>query len=390
MLAALPGGAHRGGHGIRYVVPRSLAESLGCASDRPADAQRRPESKVNARAFASDNYAAALPEVIEAIAAANVDHAPAYGLDQWTLRAQERFREQFGPDAHASFVFNGTGANVVALRALTQPWSAVVCAETAHLNVDECGAPEHVGGLKLLPVATPDGKLTPELVAPRLGRFGDEHAVQPRVVSITQSTELGTVYTPDEVRALAAQAHEHGMYLHMDGARIANAAAALDVPLRAITTDADVDALSFGGTKNGLILGEAVVLLRPGLGDGIHFLRKQSMQLASKMRFLAAQFDALLAEDRWRRAAAHANAMARRLAAALEGVDGVRITQRVEANAVFAVLPPGVANRLQQQGWLFYVWDESTGEVRWMCSWDTTQDDIDAFAEDVAAELASS
>jgi threonine aldolase len=340
---------------------------------------------VSARGFASDNYAAALPEVLDAVAAANAGHAPAYGNDEWTARAEARFREHFGADARTYLVFNGTGANVVALRALAEPWSGVVCAETAHLNVDECGAPEQVAGLKLLPVPTPDGKLTPDLVAPRLVRFGDEHAIQPRVVSITQSSELGTVYSADEVRALAEQAHAHGMLLHVDGARLANAAAALGLSLRELTTDAGVDAVSFGGTKNGLLLGEAVVLLRPEHGGGIEYLRKQSMQLASKMRYLAAQFDALLEGDRWRHAAEHANAMARRLADAVG--DAVRITQRVDANAVFAVLPPGVAERLQER-WHFYVWDDATGEVRWMCSWDTTADDVDAFAADVRSEVA--
>src|SRR4051812_22383805 len=340
------------------------------------------------RGFASDNYAGALPEVVEAIAAANAGHAPAYGADEWTEHAEERFREHFGPDARAFLALNGTGANVVALRALAQPWSAVVCPETAHLNVDECGAPERVGGLKLLTVAAPDGKLTPQLVASRLGRFGDEHAVQPRVVSISQSTELGTVYSVDEVRALADQAHAHGLLLHVDGARLANAAAALDLPLRALTTDAGVDALSFGGTKNGLVMGEAVVVLRHDLGEGIPYLRKQSMQLASKMRFLAAQFDVLLESDRWRHGADHANAMATRLADAVAGTPGVRITQRVQANAVFAVLPPGAAERLQRR-WRFYGWDESTGEVRWMCSWDTTPADVDAFAADIRSAVAS-
>src|SRR4051812_6088391 len=338
--------------------------------------------------FSSDNYAGALPEVIDAIAAANRAHAPSYGSDEWTARAEARFRDHFGADARAYLVLNGTGANVVALRALTKPWDAVVCAETAHLNVDECGAPEQVAGIKLLTVPTRDGRLTSELVAPRLARFGDEHAVQPRVVSITQSSELGTVYTIEETRALADQAHEHGMLLHVDGARLANAAAALDLPLRALTTDAGADAVSFGGTKNGLVIGEAVVLLRPDLGDGIDYLRKQSMQLASKMRFLAAQFDALLEDDRWRRGAAHANAMARRLADAVAGVPGVRVTQRVDANGVFAVLPPGAAEQLQRR-WRFYVWDEATGEVRWMCSWDTTPDDVDAFAADVRSTVAS-
>ena len=339
--------------------------------------------------FASDNYAGALPEVLEAIAAANTGQAPAYGDDEWTARVEARFRDEFGEDARAFLVFNGTGANVVGLRALTNPWEAVVCAETAHLNVDEGGAPERVGGIKLLTVATPDGKLTPELVAPRLIRFGDEHAVQPRVISITQSSELGTVYTTAEIGALAGLAHEHGMLLHVDGSRLANAAAALDMPLRALTTDAGVDAVSFGGTKTGLLLGEAVVLLRPGIGAGVQYLRKQSMQLASKMRFLAAQFDALLEGERWRRAAAHANAMARRLADGVAGAPDVRLTQAVEANAVFAVLPPGVAEELQRR-WRFYVWDESTGEVRWMCSWDTAPEDVDAFAADVVQAASRS
>ena len=328
------------------------------------------------RGFGSDNHAGALPEVLEAIAAANDGHVESYGHDPLTERAQARFREHFGDDARAFFVFNGTGANVVALRAMCRPWDGVICAETAHLNVDEGGAPERVGGLKLLPVATPDGKLTPELVAPRLVRFDDEHAVQPRVVSITQSSELGTVYTLDEMAALADQAHEHGLLLHIDGARLVNAAEALGVPLRELGRAAD--AISFGGTKAGLVFGEAVVFLRPELSEGALYLRKQSMQLASKMRFVAAQFDALLGEgEPWRRAAANANRMARRLA---DGVrEAVKITQPVEANAVFAILPREEAERLRRD-WFFYTWDEETGEVRWMCSWDTTEEDVDAFA----------
>jgi threonine aldolase len=259
-----------------------------------------------------------------------------------------------------------------------------VCAEGAHLNVDEGGAPERIGGFKLLPVATPDGKLTPELVQSWIVRVGDEHVVQPGVVSVTQSTELGTLYTPDELRALAEHAHGNGMRLHVDGARLANAAAALDVPLRAITTDVGADVVSFGGTKAGLMLGEAVVLLGGGLEHALPYLRKQSMQLASKMRYVSAQFEALLDGELWRRAAGHANAMAARLAAAVEGVEGVRITQAVQANVVFAVLPPGVAEGLQQE-WGFYTWDERTGEVRWMCAHDTRAEDVDAFAAAVAA-----
>jgi threonine aldolase len=343
---------------------------------------------MSARGFASDNHAGALPEVLDAVARANVGHAPSYGADEWTARVEDLFRGEFGDEARTVLVFNGTGANVVALQALCRPFEAVVCASTAHLNVDECGAPERVAGLKLLPIDTPDGKLTPELVSSRLVRFGDEHAVQPRVVSITQSSELGTVYTLGEIRTLADQAHARGMLLHVDGARLANAAVALGASLSALTTDAGVDVVSFGGTKNGLLLGEAVVFLREGLGGDVAFLRKQSMQLASKMRFIAAQFEALLTDSLWQRPAGHANAMAARLATALEAVDGVHVTQPVQANAVFAVIPPEASQRLQER-WHFYVWDERTGEVRWMCSWDTTEEDVDAFAADVRAAVGS-
>jgi threonine aldolase len=336
--------------------------------------------------FASDNHAGAHAQVIAAVVAANEGHAPAYGGDPWTDRAAARFREHFGPRARAFPVFNGTGANVLCLLALAQPWQAVVCARTAHLHVDECGAPERAGR-KLLTVETPDGRLTPSLIEPLLVRIGDEHVVQPRVVSITQSTELGTVYTPDAVAALGGWAHGHGMLLHVDGARLCNAAASLGVPLRALTTDAGVDALSFGGTKNGLLGAEAVVLLRDDLGDGFKYLRKQAMQLASKMRYISVQLDALLAGDLWERSAAHANAMARRLADGVRDVPGVRVTQPVEANGVFAILPPDATERLQRD-WPFYVWDEGTGEVRWMTAWDTRPDEVDAFAAAVRAELS--
>src|SRR5215216_4517007 len=254
--------------------------------------------------FNSDNYAPVLPEVMAALAAVNHGHEPAYGADSVTARVEALLRREFGEASHGFLVLNGTGANVVGLRAMLQPWQGVVCAESAHLNVDEGGAPERVGGFKLLPVATPDGKLTPELVTPRIVRIGDEHAIQPGVVSVTQSTELGTLYAPDELRELADLAHAHGMRLHVDGARLANAAAALGVPLRAISTDAGVDVVSFGGTKAGIMLGEAVLLLGDGLQDALPYLRKQSMQLASKMRYVAAQFEALLTDELWRRAAA--------------------------------------------------------------------------------------
>jgi threonine aldolase len=330
------------------------------------------------RGFASDNYAGIQPAVLAAIAEANDGHAVSYGADPWTERARALLREVFGPDAEAFLVFNGTAANVLCLEALSAPWEAVMCAATSHLHVDECGAPERAGR-KLLVAPVPHGKLTPELLDPLAIRFGDEHAIQPGVVSVAQSTELGTVYSLPEVRTLADWAHERGMRLHVDGARLGNAAASLGVSLRELTTDAGVDAVSFGGTKAGLLGGEAVVLLRPGAADGFLYRRKQAMQLASKMRFVAAQFIALLEADRWRVSAAHANAMAARLADAAGAVPGVEITHPVQANAVFAVLPAEATRRLQER-FRFYVWDEGTGEVRWMCSWDTTPEDVDAFA----------
>lgn len=336
------------------------------------------------RGFGSDNHAGVLPEVLDAIAAANRGHAHSYGDDDWTRRVEALFQDEFGPDARAFIVFNGTGANVVSLRAMLQPWEGVVCAESAHLNVDEGGAPERMGGIKLLTIPAPDGKLTPELVRTRLVRIGDEHAVQPKVVSVTQTTELGTLYTPAELTALADLCAEHDLLLHVDGSRLTNAAAALGCSLREAATGAD--AISFGGTKAGLIFGEAIVFLRPAPADGALYLRKQSMQLASKMRFAAAQFEALLGGERWRAAAGNANAMAQRLA---DGVrDVVAITQPVDANVVFAILPPEAAEILRRE-WFFYTWNEHTGEVRWMCAWDTTAEDVDEFAAAVREVVAS-
>jgi threonine aldolase len=329
------------------------------------------------RAFASDNYAPALPEALAAIAAANTGHAIAYGADPVTARLAERVREHFGPEAVGFPVFNGTGANVVGLRAMLRPWQGVICAESAHLNVDEGGAPEALAGIKLLTLPTRDGKLTTELVERRMTRIGDEHVAQPGVVSITQATELGTVYAVEEMAALGEYAHAHGMLFHVDGSRLANAAAALDVGLGEITAGVGADVVSFGGTKLGLLAGEIVVVLNPSLLDALPYLRKQSMQLASKMRFVSAQLEALLTDDLWRRAASHANAMARRLGDAV--ADHVTITQAVQANSVFAVLPPEATAALQRD-FRFYVWDEHTGEVRWMCAWDTPESDVDAFA----------
>jgi threonine aldolase len=277
---------------------------------------------------------------------------------------------------------------VVGLQAMTERWESVICAESAHINVDECGAPEKIAGLKLLTLPTPDGKLTPELIARHAWGWGDEHRAQPRIVSFAQTTELGTCYTPAEIAAITEQAHRHGMKVHVDGARLANAAATLGLPLRAFTADAGVDVLSFGGTKNGMLMGEAVVVLEPGAVRGMQFLRKAGMQLASKMRFISVQFEALLGGDLWLRNAGHANAMALRLANAVRGLDGVQVTQAVQANAVFAILPQDVTERLQKR-FRFYTWNEHTGEVRWMASFDTTEADIDAFAAAIGEELGA-
>ena len=339
-----------------------------------------------ARGFASDNYAGVHPEVLEAIALANGGHQVSYGADVYTEHLQDVFRAHFGGCATAYPVFNGTGANVVGLQAVTERWQSVICTASAHIHVDECGAPEKMAGLKLLAVDAPLGKLTPELVDLQAWGYGDQHRAQPKVVSITQSTELGTCYTVPEIAAITEHAHERGMVVHLDGARIANAAAALDVPLRAFTTDVGVDIVSFGGTKNGLMLGEAVVVLNPEAVRGMEYVRKSSMQLASKMRFVSAQFDSLLSGDLWLRNARHANDMARRLEVAVRAVPGVDVVRPVEANAVFAVLPPDVTERLQKL-YPFYVWDEATGEVRWMTSFDTTEADVDSFAAALRVEM---
>ncbi|MCZ4099221.1 low specificity L-threonine aldolase [Streptomyces sp. SID13666] len=362
-----------------------MADAPTVSEQLATDAVRRHDPEV--RGFASDNYAGVHPEVLTALALANGGHQVAYGEDDYTAHLQDIFRGHFGPRAEVFPVFNGTGANVTALQSVTERWGAVICAESAHINVDECGAPERVGGLKLLTVPTPDGKLTPELIDLQAFGFEDEHRAQPQVVSITQTTELGTCYTPDEIRAICDHAHQHGMAVHLDGARISNAAATLGVPLAAFTTDAGVDILSFGGTKNGLLMGECIVVLTPERVRAMKHLRKLSMQLASKMRFVSVQFEALLAGDLWLRGARHANAMAQRLEAAVRGVDGVTIVRPVQSNAVFAILPREVSERLQKR-YRFYFWNENTGEVRWMCSFDTTEDDVDSFAAAIAAELA--
>ncbi|WDH78385.1 low specificity L-threonine aldolase [Microbacterium esteraromaticum] len=353
-----------------------------------------PLHDTTVRGFASDNYSGIHPEVLAAIAAANGGHQVAYGEDQYTARLNEVFVQHFGEGVEAFPVFNGTGANVVGLQSMLPRWGAVISASTAHINVDEGGAPEKVGGLKLLTVPTDDGKLTPELVDREAWGWGDEHRAQPLVVSITQSTELGTLYTADEIRALADHAHERGMKLHLDGARLSNAAAALDLPLRAFTRDVGVDVLSFGGTKNGAMLGEAVVVLNPDATAGLLYGRKLNMQLASKMRFVSAQLIALLEGDLWLRNARHANAMAARLRAEVEqgladgSIRGVGFSQPTQANGVFATLPDGVADQLREK-FRFYDWDAARNEVRWMCSFDTQESDVDAFVAELARLTAA-
>ncbi len=330
------------------------------------------------KSFGSDNHAPVHPDVLAAMVAANDGDAPSYGADPWTEEAERLFAVHFGPDARAHLVFNGTGANVLSLGSLLRPYEAVICADTAHVHTDECGAPERQLGCKLLLAATTDGRFGVE-AADRLVRgVGDEHHVQARAVSITQSTELGTRYPLAAVRELADWAHSRGLFVHMDGARLANAAAGLGVSLGEVSTGCGVDVLSFGGTKNGAMGAEAVVVLRPDLARDLPFRRKQGMQLASKMRYAAAQFVALLSDDLWLRNARRANGTAARLAAGAAAVPGVRITRPVEANAVFAVLPAAAVAPLQA-AYPFYVWDEATGEVRWMTSFATTDAEVDDF-----------
>ncbi|MBV9339354.1 MAG: low specificity L-threonine aldolase [Acidobacteria bacterium] len=331
------------------------------------------------RSFASDNNAGVHPEVLKAIAEANQGHAAAYGDDSYTASATDLFKRHFGQDVAVFFVFNGTAANCLSLRALTESYQATFCAENAHINVDECGAPEKLTGSKLVPIQASQGKLTVDGLRAACCGIGDQHRVQPKVISITQATEVGTVYRPEEVRSLAGFAHERGMLLHVDGARIANAAASLDLPLGEITGKLGVDVLSFGATKNGALGAEAVVFFDPGLAEGFKYHRKQSMQLASKMRFLAVQFEALLKDGLWLRNARHSNRMARLLEREIGKMPEVKIVYRVEANGVFAEVPRQVIRKLQER-YFFYVWDEERSIVRWMCSWDTTEADIREFA----------
>ncbi|MGH9908084.1 MAG: threonine aldolase family protein [Pyrinomonadaceae bacterium] len=336
---------------------------------------KRSDRRSRPRSFASDNNAGVHPKVLEAIARANEGHVVAYGDDPYTDSARKLFKQHFGKNIEVYFVFGGTGANVLGLKAMTQTHHAVVCAESAHINVDECGAPEKFTGCKLLSIPTSDGKVTIEPVRQFLEHVGFEHHVQAKVISISQSTEMGTVYTPAELKTLSRFAHDHKMLLHMDGARIANAAASLNVGLREITTDVGVDVLSFGGAKNGMMYGEAVVFFDRSLARDFKYTRKQGTHLPSKMRFISAQFEALLSNDLWRKNARHANRMAQILAQELSGIPSIAMTQKVESNGVFVRLPKKYIPVLQKQ-YFFYVWNEATSEVRFMTSFDTTEQDI--------------
>jgi threonine aldolase len=330
------------------------------------------------RGFASDNNAGVHPQIMRAIESANAGHVRAYGDDAFTSAALEKFREHFGESVDVHFVFGGTGANVLGLKSMTSSHHAIICTTLAHINMDECGAPENFTGCKLLTVETSDGKLTPDHIKSCLHGLGDQHHVQPKVVSISQATELGTVYAPLEIEKLAQCAHDAGLLLHMDGARIANAAAHLNVSLKALTLEAGVDALSFGGTKNGMMYGEAVVFFNRDLAPDFKFIRKQGMQLASKMRFISAQFAALLSDGLWLETASHANRMAVLLAAEIERIPQLKITRPTQANAVFFRLPKRSIPLIRQE-YFFYVWDEETSEVRLIASFDTTEDDIGDF-----------
>jgi threonine aldolase len=340
-------------------------------------------SLADPRGFASDNHSGAHPEVLEAVARANVDHAGSYGEDAWTRRFDDLIRDHFGPEALGFPVFNGTAANVLAIDAVTRPHEAVVCVEGSHIDIDECGAPERWAGVKLLKAVPADGKLEPGAMRAWEARRGDQHHNQPRLVSVAESTEVGTLYTVDELRTLADEAHGMGMLMHVDGARLANAAVSLGASLGAITTEIGADAVSFGATKNGGLFGDAVVFPDAGLAPGFEYVRKQGMQLASKMRFISAQFEAFLGEEElWRRNAEHANAMARRLEAGLGAIDGVDVVHPVQANGVFAHLRRDAIDRVMAAmpgEHPFYVWDEDADVVRWLCSWDTTDEDVESL-----------
>lgn len=330
------------------------------------------------KSFASDNYSGIHPAVLDKIIEANQQHASAYGNDEYTHRLEKHFRTMLGENTEVLIVLNGTGANVVALQCAVNSFDMILCAETAHINSDECGAVTNVTGSTIRPIPTNDGKLTPDLIKPYLKGIGNVHNVQPRVISISQTTEMGTLYHPDELKALCDFAHDHGLYVHMDGARISNAVAALGTDLKHCTVDCGVDIMSFGGTKNGIMVGEVLLIFNPQLSKNAAFIRKQTGQLFSKMRFIAAQFLALLENDLWLTMARHSNKMASLLGEEIKRFPFVELTQSVDANALFVRLPQELIDPLQTEV-PFYVWDENEHVVRWMCSFDTTVEDIHHF-----------
>jgi threonine aldolase len=330
------------------------------------------------RSFASDNNAGVHNEVIEAIQKVNQGHVIAYGDDPYTESAKKKFKSFFGDDIEVFFVFNGTAANVLGLTSATRSFNSIIAADTAHINSDECGAPEKFTGCKILTLPATDGKLTIDLISKHMHGFGFEHHSQPKVISITQATEMGTVYTIAEIKAISAYAHSKGLILHMDGARLANAAVSLGVNFLEMTADSGVDVLSFGGTKNGLMFGEAIVFFNKTLIENFKYIRKQSMQLASKMRFISAQFEAYLSNDLWKKSALHANQMAQILGSEVAKIPQIKITQKIQANGVFAIVPQQIIPELQKE-YFFYMWNDETSEVRWMCSYDTTEEDILQF-----------
>jgi len=331
------------------------------------------------KSFASDNNSGVHPLILQALIDANQEHAIGYGEDEMTIKADSIFRQVFGEDVQVCYVFNGTGSNAIALQALTRSYQSIICANTAHIYTDECGAPAKATGAVLNPVSTPNGKLTPELIEGELHGLGVQHHSQPQVISIAQSTEMGTVYTVEELKALCDFAHSRNLYVHMDGSRLANACAHLGVGLRELSHDCGVDILSLGGTKNGMMMGEAVVSFRPDLNESLVYLRKQSAQLYSKMRYLSAQYIAYFQDDLWLRNAKHSNAMAEYLADQLRNLPEVHLTQKVEVNSLYLILPQNVIKKMLEH-YFFYMWNENTNEIRLVCSWDTTKPEVDAFA----------
>lgn len=332
------------------------------------------------RGFGSDNHAGVHPRILASLAEANQGHAPSYGTDEWTAKALLKFQEHFGSQAQVFFVFNGTAANVTALRALAKPYQSVFCTDVSHINVDECGAPEFLAGCKLIPLPSVDGKLTVSELEKAFVRRGDQHYSQTQILSLTQPTEVGTVYSLEELKSLIRWAQERQLKVHIDGARLANAAAALQISFKELTTDLGVDVVSFGGTKNGLMMGEAVIFLNKELARDFKYIRKQSGQLPSKSRFIACQFLSYFQNDLWRDIANHSLQMAQVLHAAVCKIPGVEVTQKPQSNAVFAKIPGAWVKPLREK-YFFYVWNETTFECRWMTSWDTERSDIEGFSK---------